>query len=72
MLAQYNTGLMYVLIGKEAAKYENIINKQANDFYLLEHPMVSVVKHRAWKHKEIFSIVNKVSNLINNKEISWT
>jgi uracil-DNA glycosylase len=72
MLAQYNTGLIYVLIGKEAAKYEPFVNKKANDYYLIEHPMVAVVKHRAWKFKDMFETVNRVSDLINNKKIQWT
>ncbi len=70
-LNEYNTGIQYVLIGKEAAKYEPMINKQSNDCYLLEHPMIAVSKKRPWRHKSIFSTVAAVSKFLNNNDISW-
>lgn len=71
-LANYQTGVIYVLIGREAAKYEKFINKQANDCYILEHPMIALKEKRPWNHEFIFQRINRICQFIHNDYIDWT
>jgi uracil-DNA glycosylase len=71
-LRGFNTGLIYVLIGTEAAKYEEYIDGTANPIAKLEHPMLAVREKRPWKHKNIFSDINNTAVFINNVHIDWT
>lgn len=70
-LADYQTGVIYVLIGKEAAKYQKFINPESNDCYVLEHPMIAVKEKRPWKTDFIFAKINRISNFIHNDFIDW-
>lgn len=70
-IADYNTGLIYYLVGKEAKKYDKFINVLCNDHYYVEHPMVAVVKKRKWNHQGMFETINRVSKFLNETEISW-
>lgn len=72
ILGTYRSGITYGLIGKEAKQYNVLVNPLANDFYCIEHPMMAVLEKRDWDCKEIFSTINRISNLINNKIIEWT
>jgi uracil-DNA glycosylase len=66
------TGIIYVLIGKDASKYRlSLINESVNDVYELEHPMNAVIHSRPWRYKSIFSDINRISKFINNTEIQW-
>jgi uracil-DNA glycosylase len=72
MLAQYNTGIIYVTLGKYAERnYRHLINLKQNDLIPLEHPMESIIKKRPWEHQDMFNYINRVSNLINNEKIKW-
>ena len=74
-LREYNNGMIYFCVGKEAQKYiveEPTIAVLLNDVYSVEHPMQAVIKKRPWKHKEMFSTINRVSKFLNEKEIKWT
>lgn len=72
MLVQFKPGTSYCLFGKVAQKYINRIDLLANDVYVIEHPQQAVVLDRPWKHRNIFSDINRVNKFINNKEIEWT
>ena len=71
-MGEFNTGILYVLIGTHAQKFGQYINKEVNDIYNLEHPMIAVKEKRPWKHQNIFSTINRVSKFLNNHEIDWT
>lgn len=71
-IGQHNTGIIYVLIGTHAQKFERYINKEANDIIKLEHPMVALKEKRAWKHENVFSRINAISKFLNNRSIDWT
>lgn len=71
-LGQYNSGIIYVLIGQHAQKFERYINPEANDIFKLEHPMIAVKKKRPWKHQNVFSRINEISTLLNNRSVNWT
>ncbi len=71
-MGEFNTGILYVLIGTHAQKFGQYINKEVNDIYNLEHPMMAVKEKRPWKHQNIFSTINRVSKFLNNHEIDWT
>jgi uracil-DNA glycosylase len=72
MLRDCNTGLIYCFIGKQSGHHLLAVNEECNDKYIIEHPMNAVIKKRNWKHKQLFSSINRVTNFLNNKEIKWT
>jgi len=71
-LRNYNTGLIYCLIGQQAGHHLLGVNEECNDVYILEHPMLSIKEKRPWRHKNIFSQINIVSKLLNGTTIDWT
>lgn len=71
-MGQYNTGIVYVLIGSHAHKFEQYINTESNDVFKLEHPMMAVKQKRPWDHQNIFSRINEISTFLNNRSIDWT
>lgn len=71
MLAEYNTGIIYVLMGEQAMKFRPLINLKANDIVPLEHPVIAVREKRPWRDMDMFNYINRVSNLINNEKIKW-
>lgn len=71
-LGQHNTGIIYVLIGTHAHKFAQYINAKNNDIFLLEHPMTAVKEERPWRSQNIFSRINEISTLLNNRSIDWT
>ncbi len=71
-MGQHNTGIVYVLIGLHAHKFERYINKENNDVFLLEHPMAALKEKRPWNHQNIFSRINEISIFLNNRSIDWT
>jgi uracil-DNA glycosylase len=71
-MGTYNTGIVYVLIGAHAQKFEQYINKDSNDIIKLEHPMIAVKENRPWKHENVFSRINEISKFLNNRSIDWT
>jgi uracil-DNA glycosylase len=66
------TGINFVLIGKEAAKYESKINKEIHNVHVLEHPMIAVVKNRPWNYNKVFSAINGYLQMMNGFKINWT
>lgn len=71
-MGKYNTGIVYVLIGSHAQKFERYINTEANDIIKLEHPMIAVKENRPWKHENVFTRINEISKFLNNRSIDWT
>lgn len=72
ILAEYNTGIIYVTLGKYAERnYRHLINLKQNDLIPLEHPMEAIIKKRPWEHQNMFEYINRVSSLINNEKIKW-
>jgi len=71
-LGQYNTGIVYVLIGQHPQKFERYINAEANDIFNLEHPMIALKEKRAWNHQDVFKRINEISKFLNNRSIDWT
>lgn len=72
VLNQYNTGLIFCLVGTEAQKHRELINLKANDIIPIEHPIGAVLKNRKWNHQGMFEYINRASGFINNKTINWT
>lgn len=71
VLREYNTGVIYCLLGRQVESWRVCIDLKQNDIIPVEHPMISVVKNRPWKHSGMFEYINRVSNLINNEKINW-
>lgn len=71
-LGQYNTGIIYVLIGTHAHKFSQYIIPENNDIFKLEHPMVAVKEKRAWDHKNVFKRINDIGTFLNNRSVDWS
>lgn len=71
-MGEHNTGVVYVLIGSHAHKFERYINQENNDVIKLEHPMQALTEKRPWKHENVFSRINEISKFLNNRSIDWT
>lgn len=71
-LATYNTGLVYILIGSHAHKFERYIPSENNYIFKVEHPMLSVKENRPWVYNNIFSKTSEIVKKLNNKELDWT
>jgi uracil-DNA glycosylase len=71
-LSEYNPGLFYILIGKQATNYQTSINEETNRVCQIEHPMLAVKEKRPWRHKDIFHDVSLFSKFMNNVTIDWT
>lgn len=62
-LSKNNTGLIYVLFGKQAQTFEPYINKQFNDIIKVEHPA-----YFARVKKDMpYSVFTNINNLIKDK-----
>lgn len=71
--AELSTFVIFLLVGKEAHKYESIVkDKEKNDVYSIEHPMLAIKEKRNWKHHKIFFTISNITKLIHNEEIKWT
>jgi uracil-DNA glycosylase len=70
-LQQYNTGLIFVLLGKDAQRFKPAINDFWN--YIIErpHPVTEVYSGKKWEHNNLWSEINKITNELNGDEIKW-
>jgi len=67
----HNTGLVFVLLGKDAQKLRPAINDFWN--YIIErpHPVSEVYSGKKWEHKNMWSEINKIIKDLNGEEIQW-
>lgn len=63
--------VIFGLVGKQAWELTPLIDMKKFDTFLVEHPMSAVKDKRPWNHNELFSSINRISNLLNDREIKW-
>jgi uracil-DNA glycosylase len=70
-LQQYNTGLIFVLLGKDAQKFKPAINSSFN--YVLErpHPVSEVYSGTKWQHNNLWSEINNITKGLNGETVQW-
>ena len=68
-LSEYNTGIIYVLWGKNAQEYEQYIDKAKNYIIKAEHPAASVYTNRKWKFS--FKGIDEITKRLYGEEIKW-
>lgn len=73
IINKYNRGLCIVFLGKEAAKYEKLVNPMVHYTKIVEHPAASSYAGREWKHENLFSWINNILKQNNGEEyqIKW-
>lgn len=71
VLNKYNSGLVFLFLGKDAAKYEKYVAPFIHHTMVVEHPAVSSYSNRPWRHENIFSRTNDILRKSNNIGINW-
>jgi len=74
MLAQYNTGIIFILLGANAKLWKPVINQKSN--YILEASHPASASYRGleeWDCNKVFSKTNSIleSNQGFNEKILW-
>lgn len=70
-LQQYNTGLIFVLLGKDAQKFKPAISDFFN--YIIErpHPVTEVYSGTKWQHNNLWSEIDDICFKLNGDKIQW-
>lgn len=69
-LSKYNTGIVYVLFGKQAQTFKPYINKKFNYLFEIDHPAYYARIHKKMP-KELFTNINKIVKGIYGEPIEW-
>lgn len=69
-LSSYNTGIIYVLFGKQAQTFKPYINEKFNHIFEIEHPAYFARNKKKISHKLFIDISNKVKEIY-NVPIEW-
>lgn len=69
---KYNSGLVYLLIGKQAQSFEGCINEKSSYIFSCEHPSAAARANRAWNHDAIFKVCNQTLMNNNGEIIFWS
>lgn len=69
-LSSYNTGITYVLFGKQAQTFKPYINEKFNYIFEIEHPAYFARNKKKMPHKLFIDISNKVKEIY-NVPIEW-
>lgn len=62
-LSEYDTGIIYVLFGKQAQTFKPYINKKFNHIFEVEHPAYFARNGRKMPHELFINISNKVKEI---------
>jgi uracil-DNA glycosylase len=71
VLNNYNPGLCFILLGKQAEMCEKYILPFNHYIFTAEHPSFAARKERPWKHDHVFSCVNHILEENNKFRIDW-
>lgn len=71
-----STGIIYVLFGKQAERYEKYINSLGNYIYKVEHPAAAEHRRKTggspeWDHKHIFKTIEGTLEANNKEKVDW-
>jgi uracil-DNA glycosylase len=66
-----NTGLIFVLLGKDAQKFRPSIVEAFHHVIVRSHPVSSVYSGKPWEHGYLFSEINKIIYSQNKEIIKW-
>jgi uracil-DNA glycosylase len=71
VFTQYNSGLIFVMCGKQSQYFERYINPLQHYIISLEHPAAAAHKNREWEHKTVFSTINHIMKSNNGYMPMW-
>ena len=69
-LNSYNTGLIYVYMGKKAEEWSELTNDNNHKFFV-KHPASAAYNGSQWDSDNLFTKVSRLSNELNGKHIEW-
>jgi uracil DNA glycosylase len=69
-LSDYTTGIIYVLLGKQAQSFEPYIDRRFQDIIRERHPAYYVRTHKTMPI-DLFVGINKLLNEKNGEKIKW-
>lgn len=64
-------GVIYVLLGQDALRIKDWLDPSSSDTISLEHPSKAIALGRNWKHRNIFTYTDRVTNMIFGRKINW-
>jgi uracil-DNA glycosylase len=68
-ISEYNSGIIYVLWGREAQKYKEFIDINNNYIIEGEHPSYSNYQGRLWNFS--FKVIDELTMKLNGEKIKW-
>jgi uracil-DNA glycosylase len=70
-IQEYNTGLVFVLLGKDAQRFKPAVNDFWN--YIIErpHPVTEVYSGKKWEHNKLWSEIDEICFKLNGDKIQW-
>jgi len=70
MLAHYNSGLIYVFMGKDAKEWAKMVPVNNYKMFTI-HPAFAAYTDSEWNSGGVFNQINKILNQNQNTEITW-
>jgi uracil-DNA glycosylase len=68
---QSNSGIIFVMCGKESQQFSRYINPLQHYIFEVEHPAAAAHQSREWKHDKVFSKINTILKQNNNSQVIW-
>ena len=71
-IANSNTGLAWVFLGKDAQQFADLVSDTAHEKYLVSHPAsAAYAKMKQWDCKDMFNQVNAYLDFMFDTKIVW-
>lgn len=71
-LSEYNTGLVYIFMGKKAAEFSYLVDEDMNHKLFCSHPASAAYSHQKyWDSNNVFSQTNEILKNMYNQKINW-
>lgn len=73
MINLTNTGIVFVLMGKQAQEFEGFINESNHHIIKVSHPASAAYNKTDWDCKDLFNECNKIITMMNGLtyQINW-
>ena len=71
ILNSYNSGLIFVFLGKDALEYESLINDKNHFKLIRSHPASAAYNGGKWDDKELFKSINDILEKNYHMKIEW-
>jgi len=71
-LSAYNTGIVYIFMGKKAAEFSYLVDEDLNHKLYCSHPASAAYSHQKyWDSNNVFGRTNDILQNMYNEQIKW-